>query len=264
MNTRGKGKVILGFAIAAIIVASVFAMMIGSIEAYSVGGEYNIIEKKVVPPQKVLIGQNLEFMSSDGWDLDTLSISRRVGGYVENTYLPYINGTVARYFDVNWPTEGAYYVNVKLDPETNKVQSWDAQLSVEKPAMPLSLKVGTRKVAFIAVGTPLTLDIGGMNLYPEDRVNLVVIGPDGQIKHDEVTNQQFTDIAVNYLRSHYGGWDHTLDTSGWGLGDYTFMIRTKPEYACGLEAESAVKALKIKKVKSISLPRDPFVPSFRQ
>jgi hypothetical protein len=45
MNARGKGKVILGFAMAAIIVASVFALMAGSVGAYSVGGEYNIIEK---------------------------------------------------------------------------------------------------------------------------------------------------------------------------------------------------------------------------
>ena len=69
-----------------------------------------------------------------------------------------------------------------------------------------------------------------------DKVDLVVIGLDGQIKYYAINDQQFTDITVDYLTSHYG--NNNLDTTGWSIGDYTFRIRTKPEYACGLEAES--------------------------
>jgi len=45
MGTKMKGKAIIGILMAVIMLASVFALMAGSVEAYSVGGEYNIIEK---------------------------------------------------------------------------------------------------------------------------------------------------------------------------------------------------------------------------
>jgi hypothetical protein len=111
--------------------------------------------------------------------------------------------------------------------------------------MPLTLKVGTWEATSIAVGTNLIIDTSGMNLFPEDQVDLVVIGPDGPIKHD-VNNQQFTDITVDYLICNYGDADNTLETSGWTIGDYTFRIKTDAEYACGLDAESATRYLKIK------------------
>jgi hypothetical protein len=86
-----------------------------------------------------------------------------------------------------------------------------------------------------------------MNLFSEDQVDLVVIGPDGQIKHDDVNNQHFTDITVSYLVDNYGSAANTLETSGWTIGSYTFAVKTDQENACGLEAASSVKPLKILK-----------------
>jgi hypothetical protein len=61
---KGKEKVrwqeaIIGIAMAAIILASVFAVMTGSVSAYSTGGKYNIIKKDDgARLQSVLIGQD--------------------------------------------------------------------------------------------------------------------------------------------------------------------------------------------------------------
>ena len=228
-----KGKAIEGILMAVIMVVSVLAATVPMVSAASRGDTFNYI---VALPyaQKVLIGQNLQFEGFSG----TVTISRIVAGDIENVYVADYNN---RIYNVNWPTSGAYYVNYRAGYE------YDAQLAVEKPDIPLKLKVGTRKVSTLAVGTNLIVDTGGMNLFGYDQVDLVVIGPDDQIKHDEVNNQHFTDITVSYLVDNYGSAANTLETSGWTYGDYTFTIETDQEHACGLEAASAVKPLKILK-----------------
>ena len=232
---RVKAKAVIGIAIAAIVLASVFAATVPIVSAESRGDNFNHIVKQT-PVQKVLIGQDLQFEGFDG----PVAIYRLVKGDIENVYLADDNN---RIYNVNWPTSGNYYVNYE-----SATKDYVAQLSVEDADMPLSLKVGTEDVTSITVGiTNLIIDTRGMNLYPEDRVDLVVIGPDGQIKHDEVNDQQFTDITVNYLTSNYGDADNTLETAGWTIGSYTFGVKTDSENACGLEAESATRALKIKK-----------------
>jgi hypothetical protein len=141
----------------------------------------------------VLIGQNLQF---EGFSAQPVVVYRVVSGDVENTYVADANN---RIYNVNWPKSGAYYVN--YDSAT---KDYEAQLSVEDSDMPLSLKVGTWEATSIAMGTNLIIDTSGMNLYPEDQVDLVVIGPDGQIKYDEVNNQRFTDITAEQLNAWYG------------------------------------------------------------
>nr|QNS30079.1 hypothetical protein GZ26G2_52 [uncultured archaeon GZfos26G2] len=229
-----KGKAIIS-AMAAIMVVSVLAAMVGSVGAHSVGGEYNIIEMTPFP-QKVLIGQDLDF--SIGWGTEIVTVSRVRGGVVEWSITADTNNQLkVSEAETQWTKDGAFFVNF-LNPTT-----YDAQLSVSEPIMPLELKVGTRKVSSIAVGTSLTIDTAGMNLFAEDRVDLVIIGPDGQIKYDEMNDQQFTNISVAQLISYYG--DNNFETAGWSLGDYTFQIKTRSDVACGLEAESAIQELKI-------------------
>jgi hypothetical protein len=182
--------------------------------------------------QKVLIGQNLQFY---GFNTTPVTVSRIVSGGIANVYHADANN---RIYNVNWQTSGTFYVN--YDPTAS---TYDAQLSVEDADIPLSLKVGTWEVTSIAAGTNLIIDTHGMNLFPEDQVDLVVIGPDGQIKHDDSNDQQFTDITVDYLTSNYGDADITLETAGWTSGAYTFKVKTDADEACGLEAESVVRPL---------------------
>jgi len=235
-----KAKAVIGILIAAIILASVFAASVPMVSAESRGDNFNHIAVQQTP-QKVLIDQNLEF---EGFT-DIAVVCRLVNGDIVNMYQTDANN---RIYNVNWPTSGAYYVNyVAGTPAT-----YDAQLSVEKPVIPLELKVGTKRVASIAEGTELKVHTGGINLFDEDLVDLVIIGPDGRIKTDTINNQQFTNISVSQLKE-YG---EKLITSCWRIGDYTFWVESKSANACGLDVVSAVKPLRILKGE-ISIDAEP-------
>ena len=231
---KGKEKVrwqeaIIGIAMAAIILASVFAATVPIVSAESRGDNFNYIVKQPTA-QKVLIGQNLQF---EGFGAAPL-VYRFVDDDLENIYAADANNHI---YNVNWPLLGGYYVDYEGPDET--------PLSVEVPDMPLKLKVGIKRVSSIVVGTPIRIYTGGMNLFPEDVVDLKVIGPEGQIKYDGKNDQQFTGITVAELVSNYG--NNNLKTDGWKIGDYTFQVKTKSSEACGLDAVSEVKTLKIRK-----------------
>jgi len=238
-----RGKAIIGIAMAAIMLASVFAAMIGSTGALSMGIGFNIIKSdQPTRPQTVLKGQDLCFNSSYGWPGNIVTISRVVEGYVENTYPADTNN---QYFATDtWPTTGSYYVNYNAAAERG-----EAQLSVVDASIPISLKVGEETVSSTAVGTNLIIDTSGINLFPQDRVDLIVIGPDGQIKTDVINNQKFTNLTVSKLTDVYGDKTKGIETEGWETGSYTFQIKTKSEYACGLERETGVEDLSIVKGK---------------
>ena len=220
-----KGKAIIGISMAAIMIVSVLAATVPMVGAASRGDNFNYI-LKMQPAQKVLIEQNLQFVGFTG----TVTVSRLVSGDVKNVYTTDADD---RIYNVNWPTSGAYYVAYNTADQ--------AQLLVEEPVMPLELKVGTKEVSTIALGTKLTIDTGGMNLFPEDQVDLVINGPEGQIKYDVVNYQKFTDITVAALNNKYGA--SNLETAGWTIGAYTFKVKTDDVQACGLKTESVVKPL---------------------
>ncbi len=228
MKTMKKGKAIVGIVLAAIMVASVMVAMIGSTGAYSNGGKYNVIEKDKV--NTVLEGQDLQFDATATWSQTPPVVYRYVSGDLENTYTAAeVSGNYYIY-NVNWPTTGDFYVNG--GPEGH-----DAQLSYEEPGMPLKLKVQDREVSSIARTTELTIDVGGINLDDNDVVDLVVIGPKGQIA--QKNNQPFKGITVSTLKSM------KIDTTGWDIGHYTFQVKTKPENACGLDEQSPKRELNI-------------------
>jgi parallel beta-helix repeat protein len=223
METRKKGKATIGIAMAAIMLASVFAATVPIISAESRGDNFNHIVKQA-EPQKVLIGQNLQF---EGFDVPP-TVYRFVSGDIENTYKA---NDDSRIYNVNWPTWGVYYVNCNRSNLTD----CDAPLLVEYAYIPLELK---------DVDTTLIVDTTRINLLPQDLVDLVIIGPDGQIKIDKMNNQTFTNITVSQLMV-FG--DAGLKTEGWKVGNYTFQVKTWSANACGLEAASAVRNLEILK-----------------
>jgi hypothetical protein len=122
--------------------------------------------------------------------------------------------------------------------------TYDAQLAVEDTHLPLKLKVGTKEVTSIAVGTYLRIDTGGINLFDNDKVDLEIIGPEGKITFKN--GQVFTNITVAALQE-FGSTNtnRQINTTGWNVGDYTFQIKTRPDYACGLDVSSAIKHLAI-------------------
>ena len=210
---KAKRKAIVGIAIAAIMLALVFALMIGGIGAYSVGGAYNIIEKAGM--QAVIIGQDLDF--SEDWT-EIVTVSRVI--YDEEEWS--ITADAQNHLHVSenetqWTNPGAFYVNYNTSDGTR-----EAWLAIGTPNIPLALKVGTTEVSSIAVGTNLKIDTGGINLFWNDRVDLVIISPEGQITYDAINDQQFTNISVAQLNEWYGGSPCRLVTAGWTIGDYTF------------------------------------------
>jgi PGF-CTERM protein len=235
MNTKTKrGKAIIGIALASIMLASVFAAMVPTASAVSTGTKFNYIGANLTG-QTVLVGQNVKFNTTEGnnW-AGTVTVQKLDEGTWYSYRGPWTDNEA---YNVGWDTE------ITLRATNSAGQN--TTLSVQDPDIPLILKVGTKTVSSLTVGTNLTLDTGGINLFPQDKVDLIVIGPDGRIKTDPINNQEFSNITVANLIAWYGAGN--LETEGWGLGDYTFQIKTKSEYACGLEDDSAVKDLTIAK-----------------
>ena len=225
-----KGRYGLWVICAAIMLATVISAMTPIVSADSRGDNFNHIAVQD-GLQKVLIGQNLEFEDFAA----PVAVYRLVSGDIANTYTVDNN----RIYNVNWPTAGAFYVN--YNTTTKKA---DAQLSVEAPIIPLEIKVGSATVSCVMVGTTaIRIDTAGLNLFPKDVVDLVIIGPAGQISYDAKNDQQFKGITVSDLKD-YGATDG-LKINGWKVGEYTFQVKTVSGQASGLEDESAVRSLNI-------------------
>ena len=203
------------------------------------GRRYNVIEKDVV--NTVLIGQDILFNPDVTWTPVPPVIVRYVFGDFADTYDSTEKEGNYYVFNVNWwPALGAFYVNGGPKGSTPEAQ---AQLSVEYPKMPLKLKVKGREVSAIAMSTPLNIDVGGINLDDKDVVDLVILGPNGQIA--EKNGQLFKDITVAALKKFNNG--GAINTTGWDVGRYTFQVKTKPEKACNLKDQSVKKELTVLK-----------------
>jgi len=239
MDTKNRVKAITGIAMATIIIGAVFAVMPPVIVmAVSTGDNFNHIGAGL--HETVLVGQNVQFNGTGephAWaDPSNVTVEKFDDGHWYHYAGPWTNGKA---YNIDWDP------SLTLRATDGTINT---PLSVKELKMPLKLKVKDKEVTSIAAGTPnFWVDVGGINLLPEDRVDLVIIGPDGQIKYDSVNNQKFTNITVSYLEQTYGNKSVGLKTSGWVIGDYTFQVKTKSEYACGLDVRSVQKSLKIRR-----------------
>jgi len=236
MDTKNRVKAITAIAMATVIIGAVFAVM-PPVMAVSTGDNFNHIGAGL--HETVLVGQNVQFNGTGTYKWSDPS-NVKVEKFDDGSWY---------YYAGPW-TDGKAY-NIDWDPSLT-LRATDGtdstNLSVKEPNIPLKLKVGNKEVSSIAAGAKkFWVDVGGINLLPEDRVDLVIIGPDGQIKYDSVNNQKFTNITVSYLKQTYGNKTPGIDTDGWVIGDYTFQVKTKSEYACGLDASSVEKSLQIRK-----------------
>ncbi len=239
---RLKKKAVIGILLAVIMMSSAFSMMTHLTTGSDVT-QPTIRKGYIVNPDNVtismdgnttsvLIGQNVQFMCS-GNRTGAVTITGIAGTPTEG----YLFFSSTGWFDTGVMTEEGMY-------NATYGERWEL-LGVQTPVMALSLKVGTKEVSSICCGTPLRVDFTS-NLDENDCVDLKIVNPDGRIKVSN--NQKFDDINVSQLLE-YGSMNESkqINTTGWKIGDYTFQIKTKSEYACGLSASSAVKDLTIVK-----------------
>ncbi|MGB2727737.1 MAG: PGF-CTERM sorting domain-containing protein [Halobacteriota archaeon] len=233
MKTKTKGKAITGIAMAMIIGAVILAAAVPTASATSNGTNFNYIDGD--DTETVLVGQNVQFDADWTGGTENVTVQKFVDGFWYAYRGPWTDGTA---YSVNWDPELTLFA-VDVTPTIN------TSISVQDPNLPLKLKVETKEVSTVTLKTNLTIDTGGINLFGDDRVDLEIIGPDGKIT--EKNGQVFSNITVTDLKK-FGVVDTTdIETEGWKVGDYTFQIKTKSEYACGLSASSAVKSLTIQK-----------------
>lgn len=127
-------------------------------------------------------------------------------------------------------------------------EHWEL-LAVSVAVMDLSLKVGTKEVSSIAVGTHLGIDFAS-NLDENDCVDLRIIDPDGiELNQNPADpNQKFNDINVTQLLE-YESLDESkrINTTGWDVGDHKLWVKTPSggDYARGLDIISAMVTLTI-------------------
>ena len=230
-----RGKAIIGIAMAAIMLAFL-AAAVPTASAVSNGTNFNYIEPGEI--ETVLVGQNVQFNGTGPWSNAGDVIVQKLDEGTWYSYRGPWGGGKA--YNVNWDTE------LTLRATNGTDLGGNTTLAVQDPDVPLTLKVKEKTVSSLTLGSHLRVYTGGINLFDQDKVDLEIIGPDGKITTKN--GQNFTNQTVAYIKD-YGSTNESLqiDTTGWDLGDYTFQIKTKSEYACGLSANSAVKDLTIVK-----------------
>jgi len=247
-----KGKAIIGIAMAAIMIASVFVAMVPTTSA---AGGTNVIDQKT-GSQKVLIGQKLDLSACNVVvGPGNVSISRVEKGEVKEVF--YADSTDMFATSV-LTTTGTYYVNWDSGDTTvsvtyeGTIHYASAVLAVSEPTTSLKLKATsagvTKEVTRITQGTKL-ITAFTTNLFGDDVVDLVITGPSGRMHTDEAYggSQNFDALTVSNLQSTYGSTGAGINTTNWKVGTYTFQIKTKSEHARGLTAVTEERTLTIGK-----------------
>ena len=234
-NTKSKGsegKIVLKMVILAIVLLWI------TINPTSASSDHNIIN--VGETNMVLIGQKLQFQGSD--------IGKTIKGDPDNEGMSYFRAIATIDFDSSYffHIGGAYFIDD--GDEKLEINGDDTVLYVTRPYMKLDLKFDSRQVDvithqadIISKGRTLIVDLD-TNLNEDDGVELKIIDKDGNILRTNPTDgTPFYDITIGDLHNL------KIKTDAWGLGDYTFSIRTIKEKACGLDMRSHTKSLYVVK-----------------
>ncbi|HEC56826.1 MAG TPA: hypothetical protein ENI32_02930 [Candidatus Syntrophoarchaeum butanivorans] len=265
-------KRLLSLVLTGIMVMSVFAgiAMLPMVGATDNTGSYtmNVSNYCVNPGVKILnltddaedsviIGQEILFVNG------TLPSSIRIEGYDDTNTEGYVktvtttrteavgNGSCASdtinlqglYFDAGTLTKTGKYKVIwdTSDPANNSMN-----ISVSEPSTwTFDIKVGTKTVSSITVGTTFTIETSP-DLEANDSVDLVIINPDGiQLTENPAdTSQDFKNINMTKLLSYSST---GINTTGWQTGTYRIHLETNEEHAQGQEMTSAEKTLVVNK-----------------
>jgi hypothetical protein len=141
----------IGIAMAAIMIASIFGAIIPMGLAVSEHDNFNHIDGGTT--DTVLVGQNVKFEGT-GWSNPANVVIERFDAgewyYYDGPF------TAGEAYNVDWSS------TLTLRARDGAITT---SLAIKTPNVPLKLKVGTKEVSSIAKGTDLTIDVGGINIF---------------------------------------------------------------------------------------------------
>jgi PGF-CTERM protein len=227
MNTNEKskrGKAIIGIAMAAIMLASVFVAMVPMASAQAQDSENQLglgkayINCSVNGTYKVLIGETLNFTCTE--TVVGLSPEEIEG----KTY-----GTTSDEYDTEaeFTIEGIYWVD-----------NTDVYLSVDEPRLNIEIQDEAGKsIVSTTVGNNITLDLS-TNLYGDDVLKIKERDPDDHVS---------TLLTANV--SDVDGYE--IDTTGWKTGEHDLWVETADDgdSARGLDITSTEDTITILKAE---------------
>jgi len=240
MDTKEKskrGKAIIGIAVAAIMVASLMAMVptVSALTASPVGkttppysineGKKAFINLSCPGTYKVLIGEKLNFSESG---ITILGVSPdEIEG---KTY-----GTTSDKYD----TKAEFTVEGKYEVEGKNVF-----LSVDKPRLDIEIQdTKGKSIESTTVKTDIMLDIS-TNLFPCDEVKVKHRDPDGHVETLFTGNVTCLPPIITICAD-----EKTISTDGWKVGTHEIWVLTRGDgdYARGLDISSDEDTIKMYK-----------------
>ena len=239
-KAKGKGKAIIGIAMAAIMVASVFvAIFSSSVFALTtpINNENLLGEGKgrvtvtAGGSTTIIIGETIEFTITG---LDILGVSGDVAGQTRGTTSADYETSV-EFMD----SDADYLWSVDIDGDGQWNPATDMKIYLMEPTLEIEIQdAAGRAIDSTTIGQVIQVDISS-NLFMDDMVKLKITGPDG-------TWTEFSGAIEDAD-------ERPIDTCGWMIGDYEIWVVTRldGDDARGLDISSDKDTITIIKAEIV-------------
>jgi hypothetical protein len=249
METKGKGKAIIGIAMAAIMLASVLVVMFSapSFALTTPANNENLLGQgkgKVTVAEDtstiIIIGETIEFDLSGLTDSttarDIIGVSDDVEGQTRGTTSDDYDTSVE--FSVG-DEDYLWAVDINKDGAYNKTA--DMKISLKEPTLEITIKdMEGKSIDSTTKGQNITLDISS-NLFDDDRVKVKITGPEGT----------WTEFGSNQADSNISAADGRKITTNWKTGNYEIWVETRDDGddARGIDKNSNTDTITIRKAE---------------
>ena len=223
-----KGKAIIGIAMAAIMVASVFVAIFPTASA---AGDKREIDLEVGGPFIVFIGETLRIYNLFPYSAVTFESTDPDHSF---SWAADANGNVTQDITSAKVMETGYdvtYTNTAGVPGS-------ATVYFGNPALDIEIRdVCGEEIESAMRGTLLTIHVD-TNLPVDDVVKVKIKDPDGHVKTEAVKEIWELDYEITGFN---------ISTDGWDIGDYEIWLETVEDQARGLDMVSDKKTITIRK-----------------
>ncbi len=239
---KGKGKAIIGIAMAAIMLASVFAAMVPMASADDPVGKEREVSASDLSVYTIFIGEKLNVTGINA----SSSVKFTKTTTPNEGYIMTMTAATGKTYAVRKITSAIIKVgkyNVEYEnPNGTTVTTMTAYF--DTPSLIIEIQDEfEEEVEATTAGTPLTIDID-TNLPDDDVVKVKIQDPDGY----KTTHEQDKLGNLSYP-------DYSIDTEDWESGEYKIWLATVDDKARGLDKESEKETITIYK-KEITIEAD--------